>query len=121
MKTEERIAEAQQKLLTEITARHPNLDKAILTAFQTTPRHCFIRQFYDWSSEELIHVDENNLSTHLPLLYANRALLLFKDQEKEWSSPISQPSLVLGMINKLQLQTGIGSLKLALAAAGTRP
>lgn len=103
---EERIAEAQQKLMTEITARHPNLDEAILTAFQATPRHHFVRQFYSWPSNELIRVDKNNLETHLPLLYANRALLLFKDQEKEWNSPISQPSLVLEMIGKLQLKTG---------------
>ena len=106
MKIEERIAEAQQKLLTEITARNSNLNEAILTAFQAIPRHCFIRQFYDFPSEELIRVDENSLETHLPLLYSNCALLLFKDQEKDWNSPISQPSLVLEMIDKLQLQTG---------------
>ena len=106
MEIKERIAEAQQKLLNEIISRHPDLDETILAAFRATPRHLFIRQFYDWSSEEPISINKDNLATHLPRLYANNALLLFKDQEKEWMSPISQPSLVLAMINKLQLQTG---------------
>jgi protein-L-isoaspartate(D-aspartate) O-methyltransferase len=51
-------------------------------------------------------VTGKNLGQHLAALYADRPLVLFGDDDNNILSTISQPSLVLRMLDMLQLQPG---------------
>lgn len=82
------------------------LDEAITAAFLATPRHCFVKRYCHWPQREWQEVTEENLAQHLPVLYSNDALLLWGDDPAAPLSSISQPSLVLGMLQLLKLAPG---------------
>lgn len=82
------------------------LDEAIAEAFLATPRHCFVKRYCQWPQREWQEVTEENLAQHLPVLYSNDALLLWGDGPAAPLSSISQPSLVLGMLQLLKLAPG---------------
>ena len=88
------------------------LDKAIETAFLETPRHLFVRRYKLSEQQEWHEVNENNLEEHLPLLYQNRSLILWQEDNDQRVSTISQPSLVLYMLNLLKLEPGHKVLEL---------
>jgi len=82
------------------------LDDAIAEAFLTTPRHCFVTRYRQWPQREWQVVTEENLAQHLPVLYSNDALMLWDDEQATTLSTISQPSLVLAMLQMLQFEPG---------------
>jgi protein-L-isoaspartate(D-aspartate) O-methyltransferase len=82
------------------------LSQATRQAFLTTPRHKFVRRYRHWGTREWQEVDEENLEQHLANLYADRALVLFGDDDNDVPSTISQPSFVLRMLDMLQLEPG---------------
>ena len=89
------------------------LDKEIETAFLETPRHLFIRRYKVSSEdEEWQQVNESNSEEHLSILYRNDALVLWKKDDDKRVSTISQPSLVLYMLNLLKLEPGHKVLEL---------
>ena len=89
------------------------LDKEIETAFLETPRHLFIRRYkVSREDEEWQEVNESNLEEHLSTLYRNEALVLWKEDDDKRVSTISQPSLVLYMLNLLKLELGHKVLEL---------
>jgi protein-L-isoaspartate(D-aspartate) O-methyltransferase len=75
-------------------------------AYWETPRHRFVKRYREWGVKEWREVNEANLEEHLALLYADRALILFGDDDEDVPSTISQPSFVLRMIDMLELEPG---------------
>jgi protein-L-isoaspartate(D-aspartate) O-methyltransferase len=82
------------------------LSEATQKAYLETPRHRFVKRYRQWGVKEWSEVNENNLEEHLATLYADRALVLFGDDDNDVPSTISQPSFVLRMLDMLQLERG---------------
>jgi protein-L-isoaspartate(D-aspartate) O-methyltransferase len=82
------------------------MSKAIEKAFLETPRHSFIKRYRLWPSKEWHEIDSNNLEEHLATLYSDKALILWGDDNENITSSISQPSLVLYMLDMLKLESG---------------
>lgn len=82
------------------------LSEATRQAYLDTPRHKFVRRYRRWGVKEWSEVNEDNLAEHLATLYADRALVLFGDEDADVPSTISQPSFVLRMLDMLQLEPG---------------
>jgi protein-L-isoaspartate(D-aspartate) O-methyltransferase len=82
------------------------LSQATQQAYLATPRHKFVRRYRRWGVKEWIEVNEGNLYEHLATLYADRALILFGNEDDDVPSTISQPSFVLRMLDLLQLERG---------------
>ncbi|MEZ4870313.1 MAG: hypothetical protein R3C14_53780 [Caldilineaceae bacterium] len=104
------IQEYQQRLLDEAhriaVAEQRTLAPAITQAFLATPRHLFIQRYRTWESAEWQVVTAENLAEHLPTLYGNYALALYGEGRGIAPSTISQPTLVLHMLELLQLVPG---------------
>jgi protein-L-isoaspartate(D-aspartate) O-methyltransferase len=75
-------------------------------AFRQTPRHAFIRRYKVRENDAWNDVSPNNLSEHLTELYADHPLFLFHDGGRDEVSTVSQPTLVLYMLELLQVETG---------------
>jgi protein-L-isoaspartate(D-aspartate) O-methyltransferase len=102
-------AEKYQKQLLELTQnlyRETPISEATAEAYLATPRHCFVRRYREWGNKEWQSVDPDNLVEHIPTLYANRPLALFGNDDQDIPSTVSQPSLVLRMLDLLQLKAG---------------
>lgn len=82
------------------------ISEATERAYLATPRHLFVRRYREWGATEWHQVTEKNLGQHLAVLYADRPLALFGDDDNNLLSTISQPSLVLRMLDLLQIQSG---------------
>jgi protein-L-isoaspartate(D-aspartate) O-methyltransferase len=82
------------------------LSEATQQAYLATPRHRFVKRYRQWRVKEWNEVNENNLEGHLATLYADRALVLFGEDDDDVPSTISQPSFVLRMLDMLQLGQG---------------
>lgn len=82
------------------------LAEAIADAFLATPRHRFVTRYRQWPQREWQEVTAENLTQHLPALYSNDALMLWDDDQATTLSTISQPSLVLAMLQLLQIEPG---------------
>ena len=104
------IRSYQQRLLVEArrmaTAENHPLSPAVEAAFLATPRHRFITRYRAWESSDWQVVTRENLVQHLPLLYSNNAIALYGADDGSIPSTISQPSLVLHMLELLQLAPG---------------
>lgn len=73
-------------------------------AYLTTPRHLFVKRFRNWGTKEWHEINEENLEEHIAMLYANRPLILFGDDDNDVRSTISQPTFVLRMLDMLQVE-----------------
>ena len=98
----------QRQLLEQAQAIYSEtpLSEATQKAYLATPRHQFVRRYRRWGVKEWNEVNEANLEEHLATLYADRALVLFGDDDDDVPSTISQPSFVLRMLDMLQLEPG---------------
>ncbi|MCH6256104.1 protein-L-isoaspartate O-methyltransferase [Puniceicoccaceae bacterium K14] len=99
----------QSKLLQEIQAffGEERIDERLIDAFLATPRHKFAHRFEGSSDGHWIELSEENLSDHLVQLYQDSPLCIYRNKIGEVVSTISQPSLVLYMIQLLELQAGM--------------
>ena len=59
------------------------LSERTQNAYLETPRHKFIRRYRLWGVKEWSEVNENNLEEHLATLYADRALILFGEDDTD--------------------------------------
>ena len=82
------------------------LSQATQKAYLDTPRHQFVKRYRLWGVKEWSEVNEKNLASHLATLYADRALVLFGEDDNDVPSTISQPSFVLRMLDMLRLEPG---------------
>jgi protein-L-isoaspartate(D-aspartate) O-methyltransferase len=82
------------------------ISDATVQAYLATPRHLFVRRYRDTGTRDWCEVNDENLQQHLAILYADRPLTLFGDDDDHIPSTISQPSFVLRMLDLLQVQPG---------------
>ncbi len=82
------------------------ISDATVQAYLATPRHLFVRRYRERASKDWCEVNKENLHQHLAILYEDRSLTLFGDDDDSVPSTISQPSFVLRMLDLLQLQPG---------------
>ncbi len=95
----------QEKLL-ELIRRKAwvKISSRVEEAYRKTPRHYFIRRF-SIDYDHWIQVDKETVFNYLPLIYSDATLLLW--DEDGHISTISQPSLVLHMLELLDVQEGM--------------
>ncbi|MEM9159066.1 MAG: hypothetical protein AAGB46_08455 [Verrucomicrobiota bacterium] len=99
----------QDQLLEEAAAyfEEEEIPQKIVDAFRKAPRHRFVSRFLSNSEEGWIDVTESNLNLHLSSLYGNHPLCIHLDDKGVVDSTISQPSLVLLMLDLLDLREGL--------------
>jgi protein-L-isoaspartate(D-aspartate) O-methyltransferase len=88
------------------------ISDATAAAFVATPRHLFVRRYRQGGTKQWHDVRADNLQEHLATLYANHPLILYGDDDDDVPSTISEPSLVLRMLDLLQLRPGQRVLEL---------
>jgi protein-L-isoaspartate(D-aspartate) O-methyltransferase len=102
-------AETFQRQLLELSRfanRSDPISPATEDAYLHTPRHQFVSRYRHLGSKEWLDVDAGNLPNHLPALYTNGPLILSGDDDGDLASTISQPSLVLRMLDMLHVEPG---------------
>jgi protein-L-isoaspartate(D-aspartate) O-methyltransferase len=82
------------------------ISEATQKAYLATPRHLFVKCYREWGIRKWHEVNEDNLEEHLPILYQDRPLILFGEDDANIPSTISQPSFVLRMLDMLQVEPG---------------
>lgn len=104
----ESIEKYQKQLLEQAQYKYYEnpISEATKKAYLETPRHLFVKHYREWAIKEWREVNEDNLEEHLAMLYADRALILFGDDDEDVPSTISQPSFVLRMLDMLQFEPG---------------
>ena len=104
----ENIEKYQKQLLeqTQNLYRETPISEATQEAYLATPRHGFVRRYREWGTKEWQVVEPESLVEHVATLYVNRPLILFGDDDQNIPSTVSQPSLVLRMLDLLQLKAG---------------
>ncbi len=65
-----------------------------------------MKRYREWGVKHWHDVTCENLAEHLGALYANHSLILFGEDDTDVPSTISQPSFVLWMLDRLQLEPG---------------
>lgn len=102
------VAEHQNSLLfaAERFFDRGRIPKAIRRAFLKTPRHQFAPRFYSSQRRSWIDLADAPIREHLAELYGDHPLCIFKDELGRSLSTVSQPSLVLYMIDLLDLKAG---------------
>jgi len=102
------IEKYQKQLLEQALSiyRETPISEATQRAYLARPRHRFVPRYREWGTKEWHEVTAENLTEHVPILYADRPLILHGDQEEDENVPstISQPSFVLRMLDLLQIQ-----------------
>jgi len=104
----ENIEKYQKQLLeqTQSLYRDTPISEATEEAYLATPRHRFVGRYREWGTKEWNVVEPDSLAEHIATLYADRPLILFGDDDQNIPSTVSQPSLVLRMLDLLQLKAG---------------
>ncbi|MBK1877505.1 protein-L-isoaspartate O-methyltransferase family protein [Pelagicoccus mobilis] len=82
------------------------IPKRIRQAFMDTPRHLFAKRFYSSAKQDWVDLETADLRDHLTELYSDHPLCIYRDKNGKSLSTVSQPSLVLYMIDLLELEPG---------------
>ena len=96
----------QLQLLDQIryTNRAAPITQTTEAAYLATPRHMFVSRYRRLGGKDWCDANANNLPDHLPSIYADGPLILSGDDDGDIASTISQPSLVLRMLDLLQIE-----------------
>lgn len=81
-------------------------------AFVATPRHLFAQRFYSSKRGHWIDLSKESPSEHLDELYSDHPIGIFRNTNGKTLSTISQPTLVIFMLDLLQLKTGMNVFEL---------
>lgn len=81
------------------------IPKEIKKSFFNNPRHLFFKQYRTWEQKKWIKLNKSNTNKYLPKLYENTTLPLIGNNGIA-PSTISEPSLVLLMLQMLNLKKG---------------
>lgn len=113
-KVDQIVSEHQATLLYRIEQffGRQKLPKELRRAFLNTQRHRFAKKFYSSHFQKWISLDEQNVSQHLAELYADHPLSIYRDENGRSISTISQPSLVVYMLDLLGLKPGMSVFEL---------
>ncbi|MDQ8180167.1 protein-L-isoaspartate O-methyltransferase [Pelagicoccus sp. SDUM812005] len=108
------VAEHQANLLfaSERFFERGRIPKAIRRAFLKTPRHRFAPRFYSSQSRQWVDLAEAPIRDHIPELYSDHPLCIYRDENGRSLSTVSQPSLVLYMLDLLELEEGHSVIEL---------
>lgn len=99
------IEEYQESLLELADNNLPNpISAETKAAFRANPRHLFAKTYQ--KGDKTHEIDEQNLNEHLATIYRNEVIGLYKDESRGIYSTISQPTLVLQMLDLLKLKRG---------------
>ena len=79
----------------------------IRAAFRAAPRHLFVPRFYSSTCARWVRWQDEGLEKHLDELYQDHPLGIHFDANGRIVSTISQPSLVLLMLDLLDLKPGM--------------
>ncbi len=98
----------QQKLLEQIrfANRGNPISEITEAAYRETPRHLFVSRYRRIGSKDWYEVDAGNRAQHLPAVYTNTPLILAGEDDTDITSTVSQPSLVLRMLDMLRVEPG---------------
>ncbi len=85
-----------------------NLRDEVRNVFYETPRHDFVTQFQiaKHSGSILLHGEIDEMQQYFSIIYRDQFLITHVDQENNVISSLSQPSLVLLMLNILPIRGG---------------
>ncbi|MBD5780271.1 protein-L-isoaspartate O-methyltransferase [Pelagicoccus sp. NFK12] len=102
------VAEHQANLLfsAERFFERGRIPKAIRRAFLKTPRHSFAPKFYSSQKREWIDLSKAPIKEHIAEIYSDHPLCIYRDANGRSLSTVSQPSLVLYMLDLLELEQG---------------
>lgn len=105
---EDEIRRLQDRILQDYSQLYPErpLTAAVLDAFRQTPRHHFVKRYRVRGTDEWKDVTPERVADHLPTLYGDHPLYLFEENAGDQVSTISQPTLVLYMLELLQIESG---------------
>ena len=108
------VRKYQNQLLEQIKTlcREMPISEPTNQAYLAIPRHRFVQRYREWGTKEWHVVNMENLAQHLATLYADCPLILFGNDDQNVLSTISQPSLVLRMLDLLELKEGDKVLEL---------
>jgi len=109
----------QQQLLEKIKSNIGDIPKTIESVFLNTPRHHFADKFLKKNEDgtfDEIELSEKNAEEYLPVLYSDYPVLLMTDKEGIPISTISQPTLVIKMLIKLDIKEGQKVLEIGTAS-----
>lgn len=108
MTTLESVERYQRQLLDQI--RYANRENPISQrteeAYLQVPRHLFVSRYRGLGAQGWHDVRSDNLGDHLRALYADGPIILWGDDGASIASTVSQPSLVLRMLDLLRLERG---------------
>jgi len=82
------------------------IPQRIRQAFMDTPRHLFAKRFYSSLKHGWIDLEKEDLRDHLSELYSDHPLCIFRNEHGKSISTVSQPSLVLYMLDLLEIDAG---------------
>jgi protein-L-isoaspartate(D-aspartate) O-methyltransferase len=108
------VEKYQKQLLEQMENlyRETPISEVTKQAYLAIPRHRFVQRYREWGTREWHIVNTENLAQHIATVYADRSLILFGDDDQNILSTISQPSLVLRMLDLLGLKVGDRVLEL---------
>lgn len=98
------------------------LSQQVIDAYYSIPRHKFIKRYRLWKSDQWIEITDQNLEEHLSHLYGDNPVIIFGTDEDfeapegKQISTLSQQSLVLVMIELLELEKGHKVFELGAAS-----
>jgi protein-L-isoaspartate(D-aspartate) O-methyltransferase len=114
MDSKQRIRHLQESLLNQYSKKFPKLplsDKA-KAAFFANPRHLFVKKYRPYQSKEWVTLTSENIEKHLDELYEDHPLILSGEYPEATRSSISQPTLVLYMMELMQIKEGQNILEI---------
>ncbi|RZM08606.1 MAG: hypothetical protein EOO88_49965, partial [Pedobacter sp.] len=82
------------------------LNPRLRQAFLSAPRHLFVPRFIHPMTQQWIELEPQQLEQYLPILYTDRALAIYQPPNSPFVATISQPLLVLQMLDLLDIQPG---------------
>ncbi len=114
MDSKQRIRHLQESLINQYSKKFPKLPLSDKTkaAFFSNPRHLFVKKYRPHISKEWITLSPENIDKHLDELYEDHPLILSGEYSEATRSSISQPTLVLYMLELLQLKEGENILEI---------
>ena len=114
MDSKQRIRHLQESLIAQYSKKFPKLPLSDKTkaAFFANPRHLFVKKYRPHQSKEWVTVTSENIEKHLDELYEDHPLILAGEYPEATRSSISQPTLVLYMMELLQIKEGQNILEI---------
>lgn len=82
------------------------INPVLRQAFLNAPRHLFVPRYIHPMTQQWVEVDPQQVEDHLPVLYADRTLAIYQPAHSPFVATISQPMLVLQMLDLLDIQPG---------------